>query len=202
MIIPAGERIPPGDPAYFLTKYSYKQGKRKKVLCTAVMGDQIEGKAAAAGLTAPVTLRPRFAGLRCRLPRMGLVRRASPRGVLSAFCPRGGATPRSLPLCAAPFGCAVVRLAFGRGRFGRGVKGALPHAGRGFPARGALNGTSCQRQGSGTPQLRTPPRTPSTAGRIPPRRNISAEGERIPPGRARRDGTLHALLRGRRAAPS
>lgn len=34
-MIPAGERIPPGELKNFLANYSYKQGNRKKVLCTA-----------------------------------------------------------------------------------------------------------------------------------------------------------------------
>ena len=41
-MIPAGERIPSGDPSYFLAKYSYKQGNRKKVGATPLREDQSE----------------------------------------------------------------------------------------------------------------------------------------------------------------
>lgn len=47
-MIPAGERIPSGDPSNFLTKYSYKQGNRKEVLCAAIKMGAVVGKAAAA----------------------------------------------------------------------------------------------------------------------------------------------------------
>lgn len=41
-MIPAGERIPSGDPSYFLAKYSYKQGNRKKVGAKPGREDQSE----------------------------------------------------------------------------------------------------------------------------------------------------------------
>ena len=43
MMIPAGEKIHPGDQTRFLTKYSYKQGNRKEVLCAAIQGASERG---------------------------------------------------------------------------------------------------------------------------------------------------------------